>query len=90
MELLEVDAVYKPAITDHPALAWRRAGLFDLTGQPGGPGLMCPAPLASAADGAMVALHALADDPNKLPQNGALLLGERARLMGHMDIHYRA
>jgi hypothetical protein len=66
---------------DHPALAWRRAGLSAITGAAEGPGLVCPAPLASAADGAMLALTALARNPECLPANGAVLLGERARLM---------
>ena len=67
---------------DHPALAWRRSGLMEITGRPDGPGLVCPAALAAAADGAMMALRALAPDPAALPTSGALLLGERARLMG--------
>jgi crotonobetainyl-CoA:carnitine CoA-transferase CaiB-like acyl-CoA transferase len=67
---------------DHPALAWRRAGLLAITGEPEGPGLVCPAALAAAADGALMALRALAPDPAVLPANGAILLGERARLMG--------
>ena len=67
---------------DRPALAWRRAGLMALTGRPDGPGLVCPSALASAADGAMMALRALAPDPARLPASGAVLLGERARLMG--------
>ena len=67
---------------DHPALAWRRSGLLDTCGLAGGPGLLCPAALASAADGALSALKALVEDPRALPLNGALLLGERARLLG--------
>lgn len=67
---------------EHPALAWRRAGLMAITGRPDGPELVCPSALAAAADGAMMALRALAPDPATLPANGAVLLGERARLMG--------
>jgi hypothetical protein len=67
---------------DHPALAWRRSGLSDICGLAGGPGLVCPAALATAADGALLALKALVENPGALPINGALLLGERARLMG--------
>jgi crotonobetainyl-CoA:carnitine CoA-transferase CaiB-like acyl-CoA transferase len=52
-----------------------------VTGLADGPGLVCPLALASAADGAMLALKHLAPEA-PLPQNGALLLGERARLMG--------
>jgi len=61
------------ALADHPALAWRRSGLYETTG------LMLPLPLASAADGALMALKALA--PNSgLPAYGSQLVGERARL----------
>lgn len=67
---------------DHPALAWRRAGLMEITGRPDGPGLVCPSALAAAADGALMALRALAPDPALLPPSGAVLLGERARLIG--------
>ena len=67
---------------DHPALAWRRAGLMAITGRPDGPGLVCPTALAAAADGALMALRALASDPAMLPANGAVILGERARLLG--------
>jgi hypothetical protein len=66
---------------DHPALAWRRSGLMEISGLAGGPGLLCPAALATAADGALLALKALVENPRALPMNGALLLGERARLM---------
>lgn len=66
---------------DAPALAWRRAGLMDVTGLAEGPGLVCPLALASAADGAMLALKHLVPEA-QLPLNGALLLGERARLLG--------
>jgi hypothetical protein len=67
---------------DHPAFAWRRSGLMEISGLAGGPGLLCPAALATAADGALLALKALVENPSALPMNGALLLGERARLMG--------
>ena len=66
---------------DHPALAWRRAGLMAITGRPDGPGLVAPVALASAADGALAALRTLAPDA-ALPASGAMLLGERARLLG--------
>jgi hypothetical protein len=67
---------------DHPAFAWRRSGLMEICGLAGGPGLLCPAALATAADGALLALKALVENPRALPMNGAVLLGERARLMG--------
>ncbi|MBC7520311.1 MAG: CoA transferase [Sandarakinorhabdus sp.] len=52
-----------------------------VTGLANGPGLVCPLALASAADGALLALKHMAPTAD-LPLNGALLLGERARLMG--------
>jgi hypothetical protein len=67
---------------DHPALSWRRAGLMDISGRSDGSGLVCPVPLAAAADGALLALRAIAPKSAVLPECGALLLGERARLMG--------
>ena len=66
---------------EHPALAWRRSGLMAVTGRDDGPGLVCPAPLTAAADGALAALAALAPGA-ALPASGAALLGERARLLG--------
>ena len=47
---------------------------------------MCPGPLAGAADGALLALRSLGEvgpSPRAtgLPQNGSVLLGERARLL---------
>lgn len=68
-------------VGDHPALSWRRSGLMAVTGQPDGPGLVCPAAFTLAADTGLAALGALAPGA-ALPLNGALLLGERARLMG--------
>jgi hypothetical protein len=55
--------------------------MMEICGLAGGPGLVCPAALATAADGALLALKALVENPCGLPMNGALLLGERARLM---------
>lgn len=82
IDRLGVNIALSGHAVDHPALAWRRAGLMAATGRPDGPPLVCPAALASAADGALIALRGLAPDPATLPANGALLLGERARLMG--------
>lgn len=65
--------------SDHPALAWRRAGLMAVTGRADGPGLVAPVALTAAADGALAALQAVAPGAD-LPENGALLLGERARI----------
>ena len=69
------------AASDHPALAWRRAGLMAVTGRTDGPGLVAPLALTAVADGALAALRAIAPDA-VLPENGALLLGERARMLG--------
>ena len=68
-------------VADHPALAWRRARLMAVTGQADGPGLVAPVALTQAADGALAALRAIAPGAD-LPENGALLLGERARMLG--------
>jgi CoA-transferase family III len=67
---------------DHPAVAWARGGLMDLTGWADGPGLMCAAPIAAAADGAMEAFAALAGVSDGALPTGASLLGQRARLRG--------
>ena len=67
---------------DHPAVAWARSGLMDVTGWANGPGLMCPGPLAAAADGAMAAFAALAGIPHGAMPTGSSLLGQRARLLG--------
>lgn len=66
---------------DHPALAWRRSGLAEVTGWPSGPGLMGPASLAAAADGALLAFTALTGGPTPHMHSGSALLGERARRM---------
>lgn len=58
---------------DTPAVAWKRAGLLTTTK------LMLPVPLVSHVDGALMALRGLYPKAN-LPQSGALLMGERARL----------
>ncbi len=80
-ELLLADSTGDEVERDHPAFAWRRAGLMAVTGNPDGPGLVCLLALTAAADGALLALRHLAPDA-ALPLNGALLLGERARLLG--------
>jgi crotonobetainyl-CoA:carnitine CoA-transferase CaiB-like acyl-CoA transferase len=55
---------------------------MDVTGWADGPGLMCAAPLAAAADGAMMAFAALAEGADGALPKGASLLGQRARLRG--------
>lgn len=64
----------------HPAIAWAKSGAMALTGAATGPAEICPAPLASCADGALAALAALARIP--LPFAGSRLLGERAAIAG--------
>lgn len=71
-ELGEDVRVDAPA--DHPAIAYRRSALLQTTG------LMLPLPLASHADGVLMALKAISQNPQNLPEHGSLLLGERARL----------
>lgn len=61
-------------LANHPALSFRRSGLLQTTG------LMLPLPLASHADGALMALKAVVKKPENLPTHGSLVLGERARL----------
>ncbi len=62
------------APADHLAIAYRRSGLLKTTG------LMLPLPLASHADGALLALKAISPYPENLPNYGSQLLSERARL----------
>ena len=67
----------------HPAIAWASCGLMALTGNAAGDAQMCPAPLASCADGVIKALSAIAGaDSLRLPSSGAALLGERAAIAG--------
>ena len=61
------------ALSNHPAIAWRRSGLLQTTK------LMLPVPLTAHIDGALMALRALSPKAS-LPDSGALLMGERARL----------
>src|SRR5947207_10568712 len=67
---------------EHPAIGWARSGAMALTGYRDGPPVMCPAPLASCADGALMALAHLADRPLPEIARGAMLLGERAAIAG--------
>jgi len=84
LESLGARVVPEPGPADpDPALANARSGLPALTGLPGGPPQMCPAPLASCADGVIRALHCIAAPAGDgvLPE-GAALLGERAAIAG--------
>ncbi|RZO85410.1 MAG: CoA transferase [Oceanococcus sp.] len=58
-----------------PAQAWQDSGLAAITGPSGGAGLDCPAPLASCADGVMLAIEAV--QARTLPWLGRRLLGMR-------------
>jgi crotonobetainyl-CoA:carnitine CoA-transferase CaiB-like acyl-CoA transferase len=68
---------------EHPAIAWALSGAMALTGYPDGPPLICPAPLAACADGALLALEALAGRPVPGVPSGARLLAERAAIAFH-------
>ena len=59
---LGLEAIALDGRADPAPLAWRRAGLMAVTGRADGPALVCPAALASAADGVMMALRAIAPD----------------------------
>lgn len=66
----------------HPAIAWAGCGLMSLTGNSAGEAQMCPAPLASCADGVIMAIGTITGSINRLPPSGAMLLGERAAIAG--------
>jgi len=67
----------------HPAHAWAESGNMALTGEPDGPGQMCPGPLASYADGILAALAALAPGAPLSSLRGGRILSERAALSGY-------
>lgn len=67
----------------HPAHAAADCGLLALTGPDNGGPLVCPAPLAAAADGALAALAALAPAGAFDDVSGRALLTERAAIFGH-------
>jgi hypothetical protein len=81
---LGVDAARLPrgAVAPHPARRWSASGAMTLTGHRDGPPLMCPVPLAACADGALLALHSIADAADGMLPPGAELLSERAALAG--------
>jgi len=65
----------------HPAIAWARSGAMALTGRRTGLPQMCPFPLASCVEGALVAFAAVAGlTRDALPS--VALLSERAVLSG--------
>lgn len=67
---------------EHPAVTWAQSGLMSLTGFADGDPLMCPAPLAACADGALAALEALASADFR-GQRGSQLLAVRAAIAGY-------
>lgn len=71
-----------PGGGEHPARRWAESGLMSLTGPAAGPALMCPAPLASCADGVGLALGALAPGTGIERLLRAERLSERAAIAG--------
>lgn len=67
---------------DSPPLAWRRCGLWTMTGKGADNPWMCPVGLAGVADGVLLALRSLSNEPDRLPERGSALIGERGRLLG--------
>jgi hypothetical protein len=66
-----------------PAITWARSGLMSLTGRADGAPQMCPAPLASCADGVTQAIRCLASRRAAFEfPDGSALLGERAAIAG--------
>ena len=64
----------------HPDLEWARSGAMALSGLPGGPPLLAPAPLATRAREVGEALRALSGSEALAQLDAAALLGERAAL----------
>ncbi|MDX1496116.1 MAG: CoA transferase [Salinisphaeraceae bacterium] len=66
----------------HPALANANSGLMSITGPADGPPQVCPAQLATCAEGVLLAIQTLAPDIDLNQLSGPHLLTERAALMG--------
>ncbi len=66
----------------HPALRYAQSGLLALTGRADAAPQICPAALASCADGVLAALAAITGPSHLDDIDGGALLGERAALMG--------
>ncbi|HEY6132199.1 MAG TPA: CoA transferase [Halioglobus sp.] len=71
-----------PTDTRDESVLWATSGAQYLTGEPDGPALPCPAPLATCAQGAWMALSALGEDTLDLHFPAYELLGERAAILG--------
>ena len=80
---LGITTPLSPGPEVHPAQRWAESGNMALTGNPDGPGQMCPVPLASYADGILRALAALAPGAPLAGLDGGRLLTERAALGGY-------
>lgn len=70
-------------IHEHPAVRAAQCGLLALTGRSDGAAQLCPAPLASCADGVIAALRSLGYHAELNTLDGAALLGERAASFGY-------
>jgi hypothetical protein len=80
---LGVPAAFLPAgPAEHPAIGWASSGAMAMTGYRDRPPVMCPAPLAACADGALMALALCAGRDFAAIPSGARLLGERAAIAG--------
>jgi len=71
-----------PSDAPHADLDWARSGAMALTGEPGGPPRLAPAPLARAARAARDALLALGGGAALAGLDAPALLGERAAVFG--------
>ena len=80
---LGVPADLPARAVEHPAVTWAKSGAMALTGYRDGPPVMCPAPLAACADGALMALAHCTGRDFLAIHGGARLLGERAAIAGH-------
>ncbi|MFT5483537.1 MAG: hypothetical protein ACI9GW_002194 [Halieaceae bacterium] len=78
---VNIENTYMP-LDRHPADRWRESGLMSITGTEKGDPLLCPAPLASCADGALAAFRAVSDKTILSDLKGAELLSERAAIVG--------
>jgi crotonobetainyl-CoA:carnitine CoA-transferase CaiB-like acyl-CoA transferase len=82
---LRVDAApLSHGAAEHPARRWAASGAMVLTGHRNSAPIMCPVPLASCADGTLLALQAITDVAEGRLPRGAELMSERAALAGLM------
>ena len=81
-DLSASDALEAKHLARTPAERWLDSGLHELVGEADGPPQLARAALPTAADGTLAALAALAPPHAYQGLEGALLLTERARLLG--------